>query len=830
MAEACDGRDFAVNRTLADSYMTLQATLIQWVTRVSELLGPVVFARGKLLPICGGTPMQVPANGPRCLGFGLFQADLVARQLYRRGVLVHLQEQPFQILSMLLEKPGEVITREELRRKLWPADTFVDFDEGLNTAVKKLRNVLGDSPDNPTFIETVPRRGYRLIAPIRNLDSSAPASELIEQTGELSGLIEALKHSSSATESQPSATPLPDNVFHQGPSRSQEAQHPLPAVDVAEESKLGKWAAWALAGSLLLLVFTLGAIYLRRAHTLQNSMHFSVSLPVAVRDLALSHNGRALAFIAPQARDGGIALWIQEVGSSGAHSLIGTEGASYPFWSPDDRFIAFFADGKLKKIEVAGGPVQLICDAPIGRGGTWNRDSMIVFAGDSGVAIRRVSAAGGPVTMVPGFEQKVATTMSNRWPMFLPDGKHFLYTSVDFGADLRRDGNAIYVAQLDSNERHRLVTSNSNAAYVAPGYLFFLRNGTLMAQHLDVDKLQVTGEAFAVANGVEYLSSVARGLFSVSETGTLVYQRGSGATFSQLGWFDREGKKLGTLGVPARYANPSLSPDGKRVAADIDDPESSNTDIWVIESTRQVPTRISFDPGQDETPLWSYDGKHLLWLSDRGGKNGFYVKASDGSEIGESSTMPIGLDLSFASAPSDWSPDGRFVLYTDLQEGDALHLWVLPMKGDQKPHRFLPGYSADIEGQFSPDGHWVAYSSNESGKWQVYVAPFPGPGNKFQISTEGGQQPRWRPDGKELFFLSRDRTLMAVSVKTRSQFEFSDPIPLFETHAHEPITAEEFFTYDVSKGGQRFLINVDAEHASPPPLDIVLNWNPRLNK
>jgi Tol biopolymer transport system component len=420
--------------------------------------------------------------------------------------------------------------------------------------------------------------------------------------------------------------------------------------------------------------------------------------------------------------------------------------------------------------------------------------------------------------------------MSNRWPVFLPDGNHFLYTSVDFGADLQGEGNAIYVAQLDSSQHRRLVTSNANAAYVSPGYLLFLRNGTLMAQRFDVARLELTGEAFAVANEVEYLSSVARGFFSVSETGTLTYQRGSGATFSQLEWFDREGKMLGTLGEPARYANPRLSPDGKRVAVDIDDPESSNTDIWVVEANRKVSSRFTFDPGQDETPLWSNNGKRLLWLSDRGGKNGFYLKSLDGGTVEESATLPVGVDLSFASAPSDWSRDGRFLLYTDLQEGNALHLWVLPMSEDRKPDRLLSGSSADIEGQFSPDGHWVAYSSNESGRWQVYVAPFPGPANKYQISTEGGQQPRWRRDGKELFFLSRDRKLMAVSLRTGPPFEFSEPTPLFETHAHEPITAEEFFTYDNSADGRRFLINVNAEQTPPRPVDIILNWTSQLKK
>jgi Tol biopolymer transport system component/DNA-binding winged helix-turn-helix (wHTH) protein len=778
--------------------------------------------------------MQVPANGSRRLGFGLFQVDLAARQLHRRGALVHLQDQPFEILSMLLEHPGEIVTREELRSRLWPADTFVDFDEGLNTAIKKLRHALGDSPDNPTFIETVPRRGYRFIAPPKTLQDPSDHSEQgngcdpEDRSPFLTNGSIGSKLSGSAAES-PATTKriigtVPGSSFNLKPNHASIAE-PL----TLRPSKQPWWTSWVLLAGGLVLIFLLDASYMRRARAPQRSMHFSVALPVAMRDLALSHDGHILAFAAPQAKDGGIALWALEVGTSGARPLENTEGASYPFWSPDDRFIAFFADGKLKKIAAAGGPVQLICEAPIGRGGTWNRDGVIVFAGDPGVALRRVSAAGGNVTMVPGFEQKVATTMSNRWPVFLPDGNHFLYTSVDFGADLRGDSNAIYVAQLDSAQRRRLVTSNGNAVYL-PGYLLFLRNGTLMAQRFDAGRLELTGEAFAVANEVEYLSSVARGLFSVSETGTLIYQRESGATFSQLVWFDREGKRVGTLGAPARYANPRLSPDGKRVAVDIDDPESSNTDIWVIEARRQVPSRFTFDPGQDETPLWAHDGRRILWLSDRGGKNGFYLKAGDGSAIGESLTMPVGVDLSFASAPSDWSFDGRFLLYTDLQEGTALHLWVLPMIGDAKPYRFLSGTSADVEGQFSPDGHWVAYSSNESGRWQVYVAPFPGQGDKYQISTEGGQQPRWRRDGKELFFLSRDRRLVAVPVKTGSAFDFGAPATLFETHAHEPLTAEEFFTYDLSADGRRFLINANAEQNEPRPVDIILNWSSQLKK
>ena len=353
-----------------------------------------------------------------------------------------------------------------------------------------------------------------------------------------------------------------------------------------------------------------------------------------------------------------------------------------------------------------------------------------------------------------------------------------------------------------------------------------------MAQRFDAERLQVIGEGFALANDVEYLSSVARALFSVSENGMLIYQTGSSSTFSQLAWFDRNGKQLSKLGAPARYANPRLASDGRRVAVDIDEPQSVNTDIWIFEPHRAMPSRFTFDPGQDEAPMWSHDGRTILWLSDRRGKNSFYSKASFGSGTEAELVASARVDLSFASAPSDWSPDQRFLLYTDLHEGTVLHLWVLPIDGGGRPYRLLRGTTADVEGQFSPDGRWVAYSSNDSGRWEVYVAPFPFPdgGDKYQVSTDGGQQPRWRRDGKELFILSPDRKMMAVSVKERSKLELGPPKVLFQTRAHEPITAEEFFTYDVSADGQQFLVNVNSEQNNAAPVDIILNWASGLKK
>lgn len=589
-----------------------------------------------------------------------------------------------------------------------------------------------------------------------------------------------------------------------------------------------QWAGWLLAAVLLGLTTVFGLGYFRRAPREERAMHFSIALPSSVHDLSLSPDGRTLAFIAPRPNEGGNVLWLTAIGSTEGRSLPNTEGASYPFWSPDGRSLGFFADGKLKRIQATGGPVQVLCDASFGRGGTWNRNDLIVFAPNPSGGLARVSAAGGAVTPVSEVPAEAThfTNLSHRWPVFLADGNHFLYSAVDF-TDLRSEANAIYVGALDSKEQRRLVASNSNAAYVAPGYLVFFRSGTLMAQRFDADRLQLTGEPIAVTNDVEYLSGVARSLFSVSQSGTLVYQTGSSATSSQLEWLDRSGKRLTTTGMPANYANAHISPDGKKVALDVDDPQSFNTDVWVLDIGRGLPSRFTFDPGADETPIWSPDGSRVLWMSQRGGGNNFYLKRStgSGSEDALSRSLPNQLAL-----PNDWSPDGRWLLYTGSRPDWILQMWTLPLTGKQKPIPFVHSQSSEMQGQFSPDGHWVAYSSNESGRWQVYVAPFPGPGGKYQISTNGGQQPRWRRDGKELFFLSPDKKLMAVPIKAGTAFDFGEPTTLFQTQAREPISAEEVFTYDVLPDGQRFLINVNAEQSNAPPLDIVFNWTSELQR
>jgi Tol biopolymer transport system component len=355
-----------------------------------------------------------------------------------------------------------------------------------------------------------------------------------------------------------------------------------------------------------------GVAWWKASNKRPHPMYFHTSVPFAANDLALSPEGRTLAMVAYSAQANNYVLWMYEVGSRRTSSLDGTQGASYPFWSPDGKSIGFFADGKLKKLDASGGQLQVLCDAPNGRGGTWNRDGVIVFTPDSsGVGLFRVSSSGGsPVEMT-----KLDTTRfesSHRWPMFLPDGKHFLYLGANFSGLFEK--NAIFLGSLDSQERRLLVSTSANAAYADPGYLVYMRdNKTLVAQPFDRRRYVLSGEPHTLSDEVLYLPGVDRAIFSVSSGEVLVTQTGKGASLSQLTWFDRSGKPAGTVGVPGSYSNVRLSPDGRRVAADQADPDGRNTDIWILEPARDTTTRLTFDSTFHTTPIWSPDGKQILF-------------------------------------------------------------------------------------------------------------------------------------------------------------------------------------------------------------------------
>jgi Tol biopolymer transport system component len=604
------------------------------------------------------------------------------------------------------------------------------------------------------------------------------------------------------------------------------------------------WIAWSVATVCLIALAAFA--YRQRATSDQGKLRFFVNAPDgwnlasptsltigATTPLAVSPNGRQVAFVARNA-DGRALLWIHSLDSLAAHGLTGTDDATSPFWSPDSRFVGFFAGAKLKKIDVSGGPPVTVCDAPLEvRGGSWGRDGVIIFAPGASVAtplptgLQKVSASGGTPSAATVFSEGEASHVG---PVFLPDGRHFLYRVLKPG---EIGAGAVFVASLDSSERTFLVNTTSMNVTFTQGYLLFLKETTLMAQPFDARGLRLTGEAIPVAEHIQTLGIPPLGVFSASDT-VLVYRTTPASADSQLTWFDRTGKVVAVLGDRGAYGDVELSPDGTRAAISLLDSSLGTRDLWLFDVARGVRTRLTSDRAEENTPIWSPDGSRIVFDSSRRGPLELYEKASNG--LGAERVVLVDGRNKF---PANWSPDGRFILYmVDDGEPSGWDLRVLPLFGDQKPFPFLQTSSTEVQGQFSPDGRWVMYVSNDSGRFEVYVAPFPGPGATRQISFGGGMWPRWRHDGQEVFYLAPDGKLMASGASTHgSTFEAGTPRPLFDAH---PRFIR--WPYGVSADGQRFLVNTLVEQtrqASFPyslsavdstPLTLVVNWTAELKK
>jgi eukaryotic-like serine/threonine-protein kinase len=572
----------------------------------------------------------------------------------------------------------------------------------------------------------------------------------------------------------------------------------------------GAWLAWAVAGVLALTgiaVAPLVVAHFREVPARPEVIRFSVfpatntafsPAPIAPFQ-AVSPDGRRLAFLAT--RGGPSLLWVRSLDSLDARALPGTEGASLPFWSPDSRFIGFFLEGKLKKIEATGGPAQTVSDAPAGEGGTWNRDGVILF-GSSADGLFRVSAAGGqPVAITKPDASRQET--SHRLPDFLPDGRHFVY--------LAQPSKTIHVGSLDSADTTQLLNADSKAIYAPPGYLLFVRENTLLAQPFDIARLEARGDPVPIAQQVRANPTNGRAAFSASER-VLTYRTGEPSD-SQLLWLDRSGKRMGVLGDPAPYGDVELSPDGKQVAVDIRD-RARARDIWIFDIARGVRTRFTFDSANDISGRWSPNGDRLVFGSNRDAQAGLYLKQSSGT--GREQVLLASKNLPF---PDSWSPDGRFLLYDAENPKTGWDLWVLPLSGERKPQPFVQTEFREEFGRFSPDGRWIAYRSNESGRFEVYVVAFPGPGGKWQVSTAGGQFPRWRHDGKEIFYVAADNKLMAGEVNGQGAgFDVGTLRPLFEL---QPAGG---YPYDVAGDAQRFLVRVPMDQTGSEPVDVVVNW------
>jgi Tol biopolymer transport system component len=511
---------------------------------------------------------------------------------------------------------------------------------------------------------------------------------------------------------------------------------------------------------------------------------------------------------------------VRSLDSLSAQSLPGTEGvlqAASLFWSPDSRFIGFFTTGKLGKVEASGGSLQIICDVPAPpRGGTWNRDGVILFGLTDG-ALYQVSAAGGEPAPVTTLDQSRFET-SHRWPSFLPDGRHFLYVVRNNLAD----GSGVYVGSLDSKEVKRLLLTNTNALYVPPGFLLFLRNNALMAQQFSVSTFELSGEPHSIDDHVQFNPALGRGSFSASENGVLAFRFGGGLGTQPI-WFDRNGKEIGSVGTKGIYLNVSMSPDEKQAAVDIADAQTGKNDIWLLDLVRGIPSRFTTDQAADSNPLWSRDGGEVIFSSSREGVFNLYTKKANG--VGNEE---LRLKSDETKIPDDWSPDGKFIVYESRNSRTKLDLWLLPTSGNQQPVSFLQTNFNEQQAQFSPDGKWIAYTSDVSGRPEVYVQTFPASGGPIRVSTSGGAQPQWRRDGRELFYIAADRKLMAVEVKLGETFEAKAPQPLFTTRM---LTITEFRNHYVVAGdGQRFLVNSLIEETATGTINVFVNWTAGLNR
>ena len=592
------------------------------------------------------------------------------------------------------------------------------------------------------------------------------------------------------------------------------------AQAVGSAPRAGSSVVWkSVAIALAIVAAVAGAAWFLSTRSVPKArMQFAIPVTAEVSHMALSRDGSWLAFVSPDEGTGLPVLYVQRIGSPTATRLAGTEGATYPFWSPDGANVAFFASGKLQRVSVSGGPPQKLADVLAARGGSWGTRNVIIYAPDAGSSIWRVNPDGTGVAVVTDVSATGVHGETHRWPFFLPDGNHFVYWEGTFGNEKDDRVSGVYLSSLDGKERKFVVLCHSNAG-VALGRLFYLNDEhQLISLPFDASKGTVSGSLSSVATLVGFQPSTYWADFTVAEAGTLVYNVKSGSSLSELVWVDRSGKRLGTIGQAGVMCNPSISPDGNRICADVTDQKASNVDLWLFNTKDGGNTRFTFAPEEEVAGVWSRDGKTIAFRSNLGAGAGVLIKPANG--LGDSKILAR-CDGTEDIIPNSWSPDDRKILSTRFTPSGYV-LELVSLDGGT-PARFHPGSNNEATGMISPDGKWVAYASVVSGNWEIFVSTFPGGEGKWQVSRGGGTQPRWRGDSKEIFYESPAGMLAGVPVSTGSGFSTGTPVTLFQVHGRFQISSTDIFAYDVAKDGQRFLINRYVKPDSVPPLMIVLN-------
>ena len=598
-------------------------------------------------------------------------------------------------------------------------------------------------------------------------------------------------------------------------------------VPVATRRKSREKLAWGVAAISAVIALAAMAMLLRdttpkpqvlRAEIAPatNSV-FSLS-PSSPGPVVVSPDGRNLAWAAVGI-DGNTTLWVRTLDETASREIEGSEGTSYPFWSPDSRSVGYFAEGKIKKVLASGGPSITIGEAENPKGGTWSEDGSILFAPAHNSPIYRITAEGGEPTPVTELSESRKEN-SHRHPRFLPDGRHFVYFTRVGAMGTAVEGSGVWITSLDGGEPSRLTHASSQAEF-ASGHLLFARGDALLAQPFDPDRLEFTGEPRTLVEGVVAMSGAAIAAYSVSQQGLLAYQIGGGDLMTELAWFSREGARLKTLGDPAFHTGPQISPDQTRAAVTIADSETGAGDIWIYDLERGVRSRFTFDPSEDVTAVWAPDGQQLFWASSRVADFDIFAKNVDGAETDREVLVSDVVQI-----PMSVSPDGRYLAYwrgsgAGTAESD---LRLLSLEGDGEPIDLVVSEFNEGAAQISPDGRWFAYGSDESGQFEVYVTSFPEPGRKWQVSAEGGAQPRWRANGRELYFLTPTAKMMVADVDpSGSGFTVGEVMELFDA-PRMPLSG---FDYDVSSDGQRFLMNTVGDSAFEP-ITLVVNWTAEL--
>jgi eukaryotic-like serine/threonine-protein kinase len=718
------------------------------------------------------------------LRLGPFQLDLRARELRKNGEPVRLQDKPFELLIALTEKPGEVVTREDLRHRLWPSDTFVVFDDGLNTAIRKVREALGDSAEAPQYIQTVPRRGYRYIGPLEADESERDAPE-----------------ARAAVVAPPALT-------------SRAGRRPLLTAIAAVATLTG------LAISVWLMMRVRapdpGAV-IRFEIKAPASTHF----PAGWARVAVSPDGRQIAFCAVSRPALTQQIWVQSLDSSAVRPLPDTEGATDLAWSPDGRGIAFrMTNGRLRRHDLPKGISAAVAEAgQYDVGLDWSATAGVLFAQGRGHGLARVHPDGGSVEQASALDAAREETM-HAWPHFLPDGRSFVYVAMS----RRPEWSGLYHARIGESTRRLVRAGPYKARYVAPGVLVYSDGSRLLAQAFDPDRGTLGGATIEIAADV--LANEASGFvdFSVSPAGVLAHARRRRPALREIVWVNRTGQRIASAGAPDAYSSFAVSPDGRWAILEgfPPAPEPLAPELWLLNLQSGLRSRITRTVANDEGGAWAPDSRRFVYARHPGVHRPSDISLKDLSDPEKDHLFAVDPP-NVSKHPFDWSPDGRFVLYGLAQKGGTQDIWVLPSDNPRAGYPWLATPFDEAEARFSPDGRWVAYESNESGRREVFVRGFDPPGSRWQISSGGGTAPRWSADGRELYFVSGEHQLTAVGVRLGSRFDASAPRPLFELRRLQP-NPQWPTPYAVSSDRQRFLIGAVVDEGGDSPMSVVLNW------